>query len=500
MTWAQMSCEQITTLTDKDCYLAGERLCVRVDVTDDGAPSASKVAYVEVADNHRLFAQTMVALTDGQGWAEIALPDYMHSGCYQITTYTRAMRNFGPDSFGHTLIGVINGETLSRQDNIQFLPYDSIPQEECASYQPGQEIAIELPDFGPTGYAVSVCGTGIATDLPASVPSVPTITSQPTTRFAPEVEGHIVRAKISSGIEAEVEQTRLAMIGKNASLCDGQRQTDGSYLYYTTAIYGNLPVLIHAYDTLGYAVPMELVSPYAAVLPKELPQLTVYCQEEALKQRATDARKQMLVNRWLEVDTLRHSVGFMSAEPDHFYDLDEWTQMNDVEELLLEFVRGIKRQKYHGLTQLYTYDKQAEHYSRWAALVLLDGIPIYDIDEILHYDAHLIRYVQIYSGIFNFGQSCHCGIISFITRKGRLSNYKLKAEERMMSYAFPQDRPQFVNHTASTTGTLLWLPAIQSHELRLLAPDAPGRYQITMQGIEASGTLLTKRIYFEVRN
>ena len=69
--WAQTQVEQVIAYTDRDCYLTGERLCVRVDATIDGHPSPSRVAYVEIADTRRMYAQCMVALQDGQGWAEI---------------------------------------------------------------------------------------------------------------------------------------------------------------------------------------------------------------------------------------------------------------------------------------------------------------------------------------------------------------------------------------------------------------------------------------------
>lgn len=69
-------------------------------------------------------------------------------------------------------------------------------------------------------------------------------------------------------------------------------------------------------------------------------------------------------------------------------------------------------------------------------MVLLDGMPVYDIDELLDYDAHLIRYVQIYSCDYSFGNSICSGVISFITRSGRLANYRLKDGERLVRYAF----------------------------------------------------------------
>lgn len=499
--FAQQKCEQVAAFTDRDCYLAGERLYVCLDVCLDGEPSPSRVAYIEIADTRQMVAQAMVTLEQGKGWAEIDLPQQMHSGCYQLAAYTRAMRNFGPEAFHRSIIGIINGHQLSLHDDILFLPSDSIDMASTQSldiasipnhYQPGQSIELQLPGE----CALSLCRMGIQAVWPQA-----TIDSQrasgrqqsaadlqqQVSSYTPEVEGHIVCAKVSPGIQAEVEHSRMALVGQQATLYDGQPQGDGSFLFYTSGIVGSQPMMVNAFDTLGQMVPMMPLSPYAAILPRTLPQLTVCCQEEELLHRATAANQQVVVSQSMQAKPLPHSVGFMSAEPDFFYDLDEYTQMNDVRELLLEFVRGIHRQKVHGINRLYTFDAEAGRYSQWPALVLLDGMPVYDIDEILHYDAHLIRYVQIYSGIFNFGNSCCKGVISFITRGGRLSNYKLKAGEQLMAYAFPQDHPKFVNHTASAYSTLLWIPRVSQQQITIEAPTLPGEYQIIMQGIDATG-------------
>lgn len=510
---AQTLLEQVRTLTDKQCYLAGERLCVRVDVVmaeplADGSfvPSPSRVAYLELSDTRQLVTQAMVNLTDGQGWAELALPARMHSGCYQLTAYTRNMRNFGPDVFGRTMVGVINGEQLSSRDDVCFVP-DSLltadrtlriaQPDALASVSPLGQVTLSLPSASAQGCAITVEQNALVTNVPyLSVPEVnpSDVTSPSTLAFVPELEGHIVSSKLALDASPEALFTRLALVGKSASIYDGQLQADGSYLYYTRDVYGNLPTLVSAYNHDGLAVPMLLVSPYAQQLPKSLPELRVSCTEQQLLERATAARRQAVVNDWLRQDTLRYSTGFMSATPQYLYDLDEYTQMSNIRELLVEFVRGVKRQKEAGVSMLFTIDPQTRRQATLPTLVLLDGMPVYDIDEILEYDAHLVKYVQVYSDRFTFGQTCCQGVISFITRGGRLSNYKLDVGSQLMSYAFPQDHPVFAAHTNACPpsgcphSTLLWVPAVQGSSYTFRAPAAPGRYQVTVRGFQPDGT------------
>ena len=95
------SVELMRIYTDKDCYLAGEELWIKVSLDDDVLPGnrLSQVAYVEICDTAQVRAQGKIALTQGEGWACIRLPQTMHSGIYQLTAYTRYMRNLKQNCF-----------------------------------------------------------------------------------------------------------------------------------------------------------------------------------------------------------------------------------------------------------------------------------------------------------------------------------------------------------------------------------------------------------------
>lgn len=507
---AQRLCEKLFVATDKTCYLTGERLCVRVDVCmSDNSPSLSKVAYVELADQYQLYAQAMVTLDKGQGWAEIALPSTMHSGTYQLTAYTRDLRNWGDSLFLRTHIAVINGEKISRRDNLhinQISGYGAIyhPSAELLEtnrYAAGSEVVVTLPETDAMGCAITVDRAGVRAHInPVLQSTIPSELQPAADSFVPEYEGHIVSAVLADPTRADkVQNVRLSIVGKSASLYDGQMQKDGRTLFYTTELYGNLPVLLADFDYEGCSVGVNLESPYVAKLPGTMPRLEMYCQEEELNGRATQARQMAAVNDWLRIDTLNHSLSFLATEPDHFYDLNEYTSMNSIHEILVEFVRGVRRGKEFGRNVLYTYNAEQNTVSAWPALVLLDGMPVYDIDEILEYDAHLVRYVQIYSGRYSFGNSTCQGVISFITHKGRLSNYKLNSFNKLQSYSFPQMRPVFHNYTGGVYGTLLWEPIVHGSTYMFHAPSEPGQYEVTVQGCDMNGKPYRKYMGFEVR-
>ena len=486
-------------ITDKDCYLTGERLHVRVDITDENQRplSVSKVAYIELTDAHRICAQGMAHLTDGRGWADITLPATMHSGNYQLSVYTREMRNLGQNRFFRKIVSVINALRVVRADDVLYLPADSFPQPtlSASSYQAKDDYTIQLsPEWQES--AISLTRVDVQTPEYAELPELrnPSETKQD---FIAEYEGHIVSARPTSA--KTITQTRLVMVGRMADVYDGQWQADGTYLYYTQGLYGNLPTIINSYDIDGEGVGMEVVSPFAKVIPVSLPKLKVYCTEADLQRRSLSAQREQILSDWQRVDSLQLDLNYQATDAYRFYDLDEYTKFSTIREILIEFVSGVHRAKVGKVNQLFTIDPETHQYSRSPALVLLDGMPVHNIDDILEYDARLIKYVQVYTDRYTFGSStCH-GIISFISQRGRLSNYKIDAGSKLVSYQFPQNHPDFIYPAENNAGTLYWNPCItgQSHTLTL--PSDPGLYQIRLQRLTSDGSIEKKTEMIEIK-
>jgi len=510
--------ERALALTDKELYLTGERLHISVCILDDEQqqPSTlSRVAYVEISDTYRLCAQGLVALTDGRGWADIPLPASLHSGNYLLTVYTRAMRNLDlsqGDALFAKVISIVNPARLSRADDVVFLPADSIaphpaaPQPAPLSARAGQTVTLPDDTDGELLLAsLSVtCGDLLTPDYSALRPERRMLTQRPAAPLLPEVEGHLVQARPAEAT-AIVAQTRLVMVGKQNAVFDGQWQPDGTWLYYTTGLYGRRPAMLSTYDAEGQPVAMQFVSPFARILPLDLPKLEVGCSEADLQRRALGAQHEQDITDWLAGDSLLFSADLLSGEPRFSYDLDEYTKFKSVREILIEFVRGVKRDRVHGVNQLFTIDPVMREYSRWSALVLLDGMPVFDIDDILDYDARLLKYVMIYPERYTFGSTIYGGIISFVSQKGLLSNFNLDRTSHLVAYSFPQDRPAFIRPSAPEAGTVVWCPqavneagAGTPRPVAFTAPAVAGTYRVLLQGFDKRGNYVAHEYLLQI--
>ncbi len=487
--YSQNMNEKAFAVLDKKCYIVGEQLHVGVQVVDScNSPSISKVAYIEVADTKKMYAQTMIALEHGKGWADIPLPANMHSGCFQVCVYTRAMRNQGQDTFYRTIIGVVNPSRVSAYDNILFLPADSLNRKNKATISSSakETISIDIPEAKDAlSCFISVYSDDINMNDVKELPRLPK-SSMYATEYTAELEGHTVLAQ-GKFSQDEAEQVQLAMVGKESYISDGQRHAGGSYTFFTSNIFGKRPIVLSAYSTDGKPLDIQIESPYAHILPTWLPRLTVYCNENDLRAHNQSALREQAYTEHIERDTTAGTEKFTQVSPDITYDLDEWTRLSTIREMIVEYLHGIDRKEHSGVNQLFVFIPEIKRYSDNPALVLLDGMPIHNIDDILDYDAHLLKYVYIYSGRFTFGSTICNGVVSFVTAKGRLSNYKLDSGSRLMAYSFPQDHPQFFNcHSKEAYGTMLW-KSITGNDTTIETPGTAGRYNIVISGVDKSG-------------
>lgn len=128
--------ENMRIYTDKDCYVAGEDLWIKVCVTDSLSRGSvlSKVAYVEISDTKLVYAQGKIDLQNGNGWGRIRLPQVMHTGAYQLTAYTRYMRNYPMACFPKKYIALLNTVQTTEEDNVELFT-DSITVSQASGNQ-----------------------------------------------------------------------------------------------------------------------------------------------------------------------------------------------------------------------------------------------------------------------------------------------------------------------------------------------------------------------------
>ena len=420
----------MNVVTDRTWYLVGETM--KVSVTDNDA----LIAYAELCDTHGLVAGVVVGLQDGKGTGIIELPSDLHSGYYVLSVYTRHNANVSQQ-----LVAVINPLRKSADDDIEWIEIKPTSL---------------TPDPSPKGEGSSDCSYAENTVSSTNQAPLPLGWAG---GGCPETEGHIIMARIKNVYDGNTFRASqicpsLSIVGKQIYYFEGKMVNDSTAVFYTYGIHGKLPLVLSAMSSNGVSLPVELISPFAALIPKQLPHLVFHYKRSEVEARSLDMQRlqsstfhsplgsaarlgQEPSSFHLPPSTLDYDETVLGTKPDLTYNLDEYRQFLTIREVLIEYVNCVKDTKIEGVPRLMVRREQETYNSTLPTLVLIDGMPVFDVERLLNYDARRIHYINIYAGQYTFGVGVYNGILSFVTRSGRLTNYPTERNMQYLVYDFP---------------------------------------------------------------
>jgi hypothetical protein len=393
--------------TDRQWYLAGEAM--KVSITTENA----FMAYAELCDMHSLVAGTLIKLNKGKGAISIELPSNLHSGYYVLSVYTRDNANVT-----NKLVGIVNPLRKNKDDDIKWMQDDS-----CWVTSVGTSELIN-------NKTIDVC----------------------------ETEGHIIKAHLKNiygGHTFKDSQITpsLSIIGKQVHYFEGKMINDTTAVFYTSGIHGKQPLVLSALSSTGVSLPIEMINPFETLLPRKLPHLVFHYKRSEVEARSMDMQRHQIaitpVKRELQLgdhadDTaedvvpLGYDETIFGIKPDLSYNLDEYRQFLTIREVLLEYVVYVSNRTINGVPKLIVRKEDAAYDTSSPTLVLIDGMPVIDTERLLNYDARRIHHINIYSGQYTFGNGVYNGILSFVTRSGRLTNYPTEPNMQYLVYEFPE--------------------------------------------------------------
>ena len=254
-----------------------------------------------------------------------------------------------------------------------------------------------------------------------------------------ELEGHIIRARVRNVYEGRTFRgsdilPSLSIIGKQIHYFEGEMVGDTLAVFHTFGIHGSLPLVLSATTSTGVRLPIEMISPFATLLPKELPHLLFHYNRSEVEARSLDMQRYQKAKGEGKPLTLDYDDTLFGTKPYLTYNLDEYRQFRTIREVLLEYVSCVSTMRVNGHPQLIV---RRELYNRSPSLVLIDGMPVLDAERLLNYDARRIHHINIYDGQYTFGHGVYNGVLSFVTRSGQLTNFPNEHNMQYLEYTFP---------------------------------------------------------------
>ncbi len=345
---------------------------------------------------------------------------------------------------------------------------------------------------------------------------------KPSFRFLPEFEGHIVTGRITDSFtrkpypEATVY---LSFPGENTKLYTSTSDANGNLRFYTRQVYGpgELVAQAEGLQSAGYTI--ELNTPFSdQYSSRQLPALSISPElKNALETNSINAQvqKKFATNRLNQYLPAVTDTTPFYGKADESYLLDNYTRFTTMEEVLREYVLGVlvgrSGKKFH----LTVVDLPNDRLFKDNPLVLLDGVPVPDVDRFMSYDPLKIRKLEVVKRRYYYGSLLLDGILNFTTYAGNMEGLQVDREsiitdfegmqlQREFYMPLYETEEQMASRNADFRNLLFWSPEVLTNnsgeaKLEFYTSDATGRYMGIIEGITKDGKAGTASFEFDVK-
>jgi hypothetical protein len=337
--------------------------------------------------------------------------------------------------------------------------------------------------------------------------------------FVPEKNGHILKGKImhADGTPATKVLTYLSAPGKSINLYAYTSTEKGEVFYEMREFTDKQTVVVQTHPAADSTLRISIDSPFS----------TAYDSQRIKPLVLTPALKDPILERSIAMQIAdiyaMDSVTETSQErgqafygtADAVYLLDNYTRFPVMEEVMREYVPGVFVRKRKDGFQFLVADNVHKSVFRESPLILLDGVPLFDEDEIMSTDPLLVRKLEVVQRRWYMGPLTFEGIVSYSTYTGDLNGFKLNPRALVLDYEGLQqqrevyapvygNRQQRESRLPDHRTMLYWNPRFTTAsdgrvQLEFYTSDVPGIYKIVVEGITRNGEVGSATNVLEVK-
>ncbi len=340
--------------------------------------------------------------------------------------------------------------------------------------------------------------------------------------FAPEHYGHIIQGKLvdnNTGLPAVDINTYLSIPSSRNEFRCTTSSTDGHVKFEMPGFYGSQEIILQTNTSEDSTHHVEVTDPFSEKYSsRSLPEYVVPADNAAdLLDHSIAEQVQHIyagprLNRFSmpAIDT----TSFYS-DPDERYYLDSFTRFQTMEEVIREYVVSTNVTHHREKFQLRLVNKPQMQFFGDPPLILIDGVPFFEPDDLFQQDPVKIRRIDLVNREYSLGYRYFYGVISLTTYRGDLNGIRMNPHATVFDYpGIPEQREFFspvyetedqVNSRMPDFRTLLyWSPEIKTDQkkgesIQFYASDIPGKYVAVIMGITTNGEPGSQVIYFTVK-
>jgi hypothetical protein len=344
---------------------------------------------------------------------------------------------------------------------------------------------------------------------------------KPVISYMPEIRGHVMSAEIldgnnkpSSGISSF-----LTAPGKIVRVYGSRSNELGKAFYETIDFYGPNKIYVQTNLRRDTAYSIRVANPFSEQFSnRKIPPLMLGAKaEDAIVERSVAMQVQNIYpnEKFNKVSNpVLDSTAFFGKADETYY-LDDFTRFPVMEEVMREYVPGVLVRKRRDGFHFVLLDKVNSGVLRDDPVILLDGFPIWDADDIMKFDPLKVRKLEVVNRLYYLGSMFFPGIVSYSTYQGDLAGLELNRHVVSLDYEGLQYgreyySPVYEDKTSRSTrlpdqrSLIYWngdvkLKSGQKQFLPFYTSDIKGKFVVEVQGLSEDGQPVSATTSFDVR-
>jgi len=354
----------------------------------------------------------------------------------------------------------------------------------------------------------------------------------PAFKYVPEYSGHIITGRVTNEATKKPVSGLLVYLsvpGRRVQLNGCKSDSVGLVHFDMKDFFGANQIVMQTNNGNDSMYHLEIFTPFSDEYSNNtLPSFYVSeyesdnLQKENLHMQVENAYHENDIQKLepLLIDTLP-----FYQKPYKTYFLDAYTRFTTMEEVLREYVTEVSPRRKGDNYRLMMlnapafelHDKQPiNQVFEVNPLVLLDGVPVFNINKIIAYDPLKVQKLEVVASKYFWGPITAYGIASFTTYKGNLEGFKLDPNDLIIDYDGLQrqrvfyspdysSEKEFQSRLPDFREVLYWSPNVSTDEkgignISFFTGDIPGKYWVELQGISANGDAGSTGFFLNVSN
>lgn len=331
---------------------------------------------------------------------------------------------------------------------------------------------------------------------------------QPLNNF-PEYRGPVIQGQVTrqGGLPASGVQTYLSSTGRGIRLYESKSNPTGEVFYEMKHFYGHHNILAQADTRKDSLYQIKIQSPFSSQFASDsLPELHLSPSlKKQILARSISVQVQDVYNRSLDDGFRKIQVDSLPfyGNPDETYNLDDYTRFPVMEEVMREYVPGVFVRKRKDGFHFFVLDHVKKNMFKDDPLVLLDGLPIFDVDTIMAFDPLKVKKLEVVTRQYYLGRLTFSGIVSYTTYGGDLGGFQIDPKSATIDYQGLQLQREFrspiyessqplENRLPDQRNLLYWNPSVVvdakgTYQIEFYSSDLTGNFQVVMEGLSSDG-------------